>query len=162
MAAVTGTERDRPTASGATAGSGGEQAYRGERLGLPPAGPGSVAGFGRRIAALFIDWFASMLVAMLAFRLAWGSPDLSLATLGVFALEVAVLTWLTGSSFGQRIVGVRVVRLLPDRAGLGRLELIPVVARTILVCLVVPPVVYDRDGRGLHDRAAASVVVRSA
>src|SRR3712207_9567157 len=41
----------------------GEQLYAGQRLGLPEDGPGSVASWGRRIVALFIDWIASPLVA---------------------------------------------------------------------------------------------------
>ena len=32
--------------------------------------------------------------------------------------------------------------------------------RAVLICLVIPAVVYDRDRRGLHDRAANTVVVR--
>jgi hypothetical protein len=49
----------------------GEQEYAGQRLGLPQEGPGSVAGWGRRVAALFIDWFASLLVT----RLIGASPS---------------------------------------------------------------------------------------
>jgi hypothetical protein len=30
----------------------------------------------------------------------------------------------------------------------------------VLLCLVVPPLVFDRDQRGLHDKAAKSVAVR--
>ena len=37
--------------------------YRGERLGLPEEGPGSIARPGRRFAALFIDWALCMLIA---------------------------------------------------------------------------------------------------
>ena len=33
-------------------------------------------------------------------------------------------------------------------------------ARTILLCLVVPAVVWDSDGRGLHDRVAGTAIVR--
>lgn len=32
--------------------------------------------------------------------------------------------------------------------------------RTALVCLVIPAVVWDRDTRGLHDRAMSTVCVR--
>ena len=35
------------------------------------------------------------------------------------------------------------------------------VLRTALIALVLPPLVRDADGRGLHDRAAATVVVRT-
>jgi uncharacterized RDD family membrane protein YckC len=32
--------------------------------------------------------------------------------------------------------------------------------RTALLCLVIPAVVWDADGRGLHDKAAGTVIVR--
>jgi hypothetical protein len=37
-----------------------------------------------------------------------------------------------------------------------------VVLRTLLICLVIPALVLDSDGRGLHDRAVDSVVLRAA
>ena len=42
----------------------------------------------------------------------------------------------------------------------GPLSLLVAVLRTLLICLVVPPVIYNRDRRGLHDLAAGSVTVR--
>ena len=38
-------------------------AYRGERLGLPESGPGSLAGQGRRLGALVVDWVLALLIA---------------------------------------------------------------------------------------------------
>ncbi len=67
-----------------------------------------MATLGRRVVALFIDWVAAMIIS----RALVGTPETTLeqfATLGIFALEVTVLTWLWGSSFGQRLVGIRVV-----------------------------------------------------
>ena len=78
-----------------------------------------------------------------------------LLTVVVFAVEVIVLTWLTGASFGQRILGLRVVSIQG-----GRLPLWRVAVRTLLLLLVIPAVVYDDQGRGLHDRMAGSVVMR--
>jgi uncharacterized RDD family membrane protein YckC len=128
--------------------------YRGQRLGLPESGPGSMAGTGRRVVALFIDWFAALLVSQLLV----GTPQTSLesfATLGIFFVEVSLLTWLSGASFGQRIVGLRV-------GGLTRpLGFTGATIRTLLICLVIPPLIWDADGRGLHDRAMGSVVVRA-
>lgn len=114
------------------------------------------AWIGRRILALVIDWLASLAVARLAFpQFGYGSDEAGFATLAVFALEVIVLTWLTGASFGQRIVGLRVLSIDGGRLALWRVAL-----RTLLICLVIPAVVYDSDGRGLHDRAAGTIVVR--
>jgi hypothetical protein len=36
-----------------------------------------------------------------------------------------------------------------------------VLLRTALIAVVVPPLVRDIDGRGWHDRAARTVVVRT-
>jgi uncharacterized RDD family membrane protein YckC len=120
-----------------------------------PVIPGEVAGLGRRVAALGIDWLASIGISLLLFRdVAYGSLESSAAILLIFAAEVILLTWLTGSSFGQRIVGIQVIRMDGGRLGLGRVTL-----RTVLICLVVPAVVIDSYGRGLHDRAVGSVVV---
>lgn len=132
---------------------GYEFGYKGERLGLPEAGPGSVAPVGRRLVALILDWFASMLVARLVFGR--DGSDIALETLAVFALMTVVLIIFGGSTFGQRIMGVRVMSV--TGAPLGP---IPAAIRTALLCLVVPAVIWDRDQRGLHDKAARSVAVR--
>ena len=114
------------------------------------------AGFGRRGAALCLDWGGSIGISLLLFRqVAYGSPESSAAILLIFAAEVILLTWLSSASFGQRIVGLVVLR-----TDGGRLSLWRVALRTALICLVIPALVYDSDGRGLHDRAVDSVVLR--
>lgn len=134
---------------------GEPQDFRGQDLGLPEFGPGSVSPVWRRVSALFIDWLSSLLITgLVAPALSYGQADFGLVTLAVFALQVTALQWLTGSSFGQRILGICVVRV--DG---GRLGVLPLLARTGLICLVIPPVVWDRDTRGLHDRAARTVCV---
>ena len=65
------------------------QEWRGQRLGLPPTGPGSVAPVGRRILALVIDWVSAMLVA--SFLAPYGSNAYALMVLVVFAVQVTVL-----------------------------------------------------------------------
>lgn len=116
---------------------------------------GQVAGIGRRLLALIIDWLAATGVSLLVFRdVAYGSVESSFAVLALFALEVIVLTWLIGASFGQRLLGLGVVRTDGSRLSLGRAAL-----RTLLLCLVIPAVVMDSLGRGLHDRAVDSVVI---
>ena len=115
-----------------------------------------LAWFGRRVVAFLIDWFASVLVALLAFpQFPYGSNGSMLATLAVFVVEITVLTWLTGASFGQRLVRLRVVSIDGGRVPLWR-----VLVRTLLICLIIPAVVYDDDGRGVHDRLAHTRVVR--
>ena len=98
------------------------------------------AWFGRRVVAFLIDWFASVLVALLAFpQFPYGSNGSMLATLAVFVVEITVLTWLTGASFGQRLVRLRVVSIDSGQVPLWR-----VLVRTLSICLVI--------GRGLRRR----------
>lgn len=128
--------------------------YRGERLGLPEHGPGSVAPLGRRFGALFTDWALCMLIAY--GLLSGGNWQAS----GNWALGVLfVLSLLTvgtvGFTPGKRLFGLRVVAENGGRIGPGR-----VLVRTALLCLAVPALVWDRDGRGLHDRLARAVQVR--
>lgn len=114
-----------------------------------------MSGLGRRVVALLIDWFASMgVVLLLAGSGALGTSTGSLAVLGVFVAEVVIFTWLIGSSFGQRILRLRVVRVDGRPLGLWR-----IILRTLLICLVLPPLVMDSFGRGLHDRAVGSAVI---
>ena len=131
--------------------------YRGERLGLPPDGVGSVAGYGIGVGDLFIDWFASALVAHLMFpQFSYGTQQSGVATLIVFFIMKSALTMLGGASFGQRILGIRVIALGKPYVNPWR-----ALVRTLLICLVIPAVIWDRDGRGLHDRAAGTVVVKA-
>lgn len=138
-----------------------EQSYPGERLGLPENGPGSVAGWLRRGAALTVDWIACLLVASVAFGYQWigGTPGeqgwVNASPLLVFLLEATLLTPLAGGSFGQLALRVAVVRV--DGKPLTVLHAF---ARTLLICLVIPPVVFNRDQRGLHDLAVGTVAVR--
>jgi uncharacterized RDD family membrane protein YckC len=127
---------------------------------LPPdtlALPGEVAGLGRRVAAIAIDWLACILLSRVIFgQFAYGSPESSFSILFIFIAEVTLFTWLVSASFGQRLLGISVVRL--DG---GRLALWRVLVRTLLICIVIPAVVYDSVGRGLHDRAVGSVAIRA-
>ncbi|NCU82544.1 MAG: RDD family protein [Actinobacteria bacterium] len=114
------------------------------------------AGYGRRLLALSIDWAIASLSAGLVYPLQASALGPSLFRLGVFVLEVALLTSLGGASAGQRVMGIRVLSW-PDNLFLRPG---PILLRTILIALVIPAVVTDKDGRGLHDRAAKSVVMK--
>ena len=131
--------------------------YAGQRLGLPETGRGSVASWGRRILALCVDWFASILVsgAIVGPGVLTSHGWEAWMPLLVFLVEASVLTPLVGGSFGQLLLRVAVVRL--DRRPVS---LLVAALRTLLICLVVPPVIYNRDRRGLHDLVARTVTVR--
>ncbi|MBA2444971.1 MAG: RDD family protein, partial [Nocardioidaceae bacterium] len=40
------------------------------------------------------------------------------------------------------------------------LDIFRTLLRTALICLVIPPLVYNRDQQGLHDLAVDSIAVR--
>ena len=123
-----------------------------------PTPPVETASWGRRIIALLVDWFASTLVVVVVLGPAGWSENRgsSFYTLLVFAFESTVLTAVAGGSFGKLATRLRVVR----NDGSGRpVDLLRSLLRQVLVCLVIPPLVFRPDGRGLHDLAAGSVTV---
>jgi uncharacterized RDD family membrane protein YckC len=117
------------------------------------------ASWGQRIVALLVDWFASVLVVMLflGYR-GWAEdPSAGWYTLGVFVLESALLIAFAGGSFGQLVCRLRVVRV---EGGYQPLSLPRALYRQVLIALVIPPLVFRPDGRGLHDMAVGSAVFR--
>src|SRR4051812_5906610 len=116
------------------------------------------ASWPRRILALFVDWAASTLVVIAVMGLqGWSESRVSgWWTLLVFIAESTVFTALVGGSFGKLVTGLRVATL----DGSGRpLDLLRSLLRVVLVCLVVPPMIYKPDGRGLHDLAVGTATV---
>ncbi|OLT28263.1 transporter [Nocardiopsis sp. CNR-923] len=140
--------------------------YRGNRLGLPESGSGSVPGVGRRLAGLALDWALALLLAWAAYRAgligsglsgeAEVAPLISNTALVVYAATSIVSLTLFGTSVGRRMVGVAITAT-GERSWPW---FVSMTVRTLLLCLVVPAVVYDRDTRGLHDRAAGTVATR--
>ncbi|MBN9240789.1 MAG: RDD family protein [Micrococcales bacterium 70-64] len=123
--------------------------WPGRRLGLPETGARSVARPGRRFIALAIDWGTAVLVSVAFFDYAaW-------ATLAVFAVAQSVLLLTANGSVGHLLLGMRVVPLAGGYLGVWR-----PFARTVLLCLVIPAVIWDRDQRGMHDRLIGTVLVR--
>lgn len=119
----------------------------GDDEGLTPARAG------RRFAAITIDWLMSWAVGSIFFQQGQGRP-IWIAL--VFFLQVFILTATTGASAGQRILGMRVLRY-PELQPLG---IGATLLRTLLILLVIPAVVYDSEGRGLHDRIVGSAVIQ--
>ena len=110
------------------------------------------ASWARRIGALFVDWFASMAVVVSFGGLA-ALDHYPLAVHGVFWVESAFLTAVAGGSFGKLATRLRTVRL----EDAGPVSLLRALLRQALVLLVIPPLVFRPDGRGLHDLVAGSV-----
>jgi uncharacterized RDD family membrane protein YckC len=110
---------------------------------------------GKRILALIFDWVAAILVVqVIPNGPDYGTQSNSLLTLLVFAIEVTLFTWMMGSSFGQRIVGLRVRDLIKD----SNPTLVQSLIRTLLIVLLIPPLLADAAGRGLHDRIAKTKI----
>ena len=135
------------------------QEYRGQRLGLPASGTGSLAPTAPRLFAFLVDALASALVAAL-FVPHHGGFAASLPgswSLVPLALNYIVGTLVAGRTVGMYLFGLRLIRV-DRRAAIdpGR-----ILVRTLLLFLLVPAVVYDRDGRGMHDRLSDTAVVRA-
>jgi len=124
---------------------------------MPQRGPGSLARGSRRAIAIAVDWFLCVLIAsgLMGYRLGEGGlgPFKPLAVLVVMNL---LLVGTLGSTIGHRLLGIRVVRI--GGASTGPLRAL---TRTILLAVVIPAVIWDRDTRGFHDKIAGTVTVRT-
>ncbi|WP_026876913.1 RDD family protein [Jiangella gansuensis] len=127
---------------------------------LPSQGPGSPASWPRRIAALLLDWLAGNLLAFVV----TGGADVWDATSGLVWMPlicwyvlVVVSTAVAGGSLGQLMVKLRVAHL-----GGRRISVFVAAVRTLMIALVIPPLVFTHDGRGLHDLASNTAVVNAA
>jgi uncharacterized RDD family membrane protein YckC len=144
--------------SGSEPGSDlGPNDYPGQRLGLPEHGPGSIARFGRRIAALLIDWLIAYGLTGLALAAGLVSQAvLSTAVLAVWFVLGALSVRLFGFTPGQLALGLRVASIDNRRhVGLGRAAV-----RGLLIALVIPALFTDGDLRGYQDRFTNTAVVR--
>jgi uncharacterized RDD family membrane protein YckC len=133
-----------------------DEAYPGQRLGLPAKGHGSLASWGARILALIIDWAVctGVAVALFGTGVVTGGGWRAFMTLATFFVESTLLSWLAGGSFGQLICRIVVVRL--DRQPLGSAR---AVLRATLVSLALPALVIGPNRRTLADLAAGTVVI---
>ncbi|MDI3423266.1 RDD family protein [Streptomyces luteolus] len=133
---------------------GADFGYRGQQLGLPEEGPGAIAPLGRRFGAVVVDWAGCMLIAYGLF--AQGNQQvMGNWALGIFLVLSVLTVGTVGSTPGKRLFGLRVVGEDGGRLGIGR-----VLLRSLLLCLAIPALIWDRDGRGLHDRLAKAIQVR--
>lgn len=124
--------------------------YPGERLGLPQSGSGSLATLGRRVWAILIDWGCAVVISVAFF-----SYD-ALATSLIFVVVQCVFIPTIGGSPGHRLLGMRVQRVTGGWPGLW----LPIV-RSVLLALVIPAVIWDADNRGVHDKAAGTILLRA-
>jgi hypothetical protein len=84
-----------------------------------------------------------------------GSDPNEFAILGIFGVLQVVVLLISNGSIGHLAFGLRLVPVVPGYLGVWR-----PFARTILLMLFIPAVIFDRDQRGLHDRWCGTILVR--
>ena len=132
---------------------------------LPADGPGAVGRLMPRCIALFIDWVLCSLIAIafLDYRLTGGSGGEGFRPMAIFAVENILLVSTLGTTIGHRMMGLVVTR--SARVAAGDLTpgagLLGGVVRTVLLLLVVPALITDQYGRGLHDKIAGTIILRT-
>ena len=109
------------------------------------------ANFGRRFAALLIDWALCLTIAGF-----YADPRVvAWPPVVVLILFNALFIGLFGQTLGMSLARLRAVSVADGGAiGIPRGLL-----RGVLLALLVPAVIMDAERRGLHDRAAGSIVV---
>ena len=143
-------------------GAGESDGYPGRRLGLPETGPQSIAGTGRRLLALLIDWLIALGIALLAMSLGLVSFGMvSTANLVIWLLIGVIAVRIFGFTPGQLVCGLVVVRIELETGELGPVGIGRAALRGLLIALVIPPLVTDPDGRRLHDLVTSTAVLQS-
>ncbi|GAB33492.1 transporter [Gordonia otitidis] len=155
--------------SGPQAGQDVDVEYRGADLGLPEAGPGSLAGGWHRVAGLMVDWIIAGGLSLLFVRFC--SPDMGTVILAVWFVVGVLTVTLFGFTPGQFAAGTRVARVdlgpertaaeLEDTTGFAAVGPIRALARQLLIVFIVPALMNDYNGRALHDRATGTAMIRT-
>jgi uncharacterized RDD family membrane protein YckC len=114
---------------------------------------------GRRMLGITIDWLAAYAVT-LGFFAGSGtflerSRGIGGTVLLVLALEYLILVSLGGSSFGHRIVGLKVVRFSDGGVATPLQALI----RTVLMVIIITAITFDENGRGVNERLSNTVLI---
>jgi uncharacterized RDD family membrane protein YckC len=71
--------------------------------------------------------------------------------------EYSILVALGGSSFGHRLVGLKVVRYSDG----GAVTPLQALIRTALLLPIVTAITFDENGRGINERFSNTVLVKS-
>ncbi|WJY68462.1 RDD family protein [Corynebacterium auris] len=132
--------------------------YPGEKLGLPEEGPGAQASVARRIGAVAIDWVICWAAAGLITANTSALGDTATATLLLWVVLGILSGWLLARTPGMAVLGMGVARLDDPTKRVGFLR---AVLRTVFTMFVLPAALVDANGRGMHDRATGTTVIRA-
>lgn len=123
--------------------------------------PFPTASWGRRTLAFFVDSVIStgVVIAFIGIDAYVDDPASRWLVLVAYIVQTTLMTWLGGGSLGKLFTGLCVV---PASGPLRRLNPIKILGRQLLVALVIPPLVFKSDGRGLHDLFAGTATVTFA
>src|SRR5262249_46346153 len=108
----------------------------------------------RRFGALLVDWIGCVLIASTFSRpmvQGWSAPLVLIAEYGFFL-------GLFGAPRGMYVARLRCVRYADG----GPLGIPAALLRGFLLALLIPALIMDGERRGLHDRAAGSIVVAAS
>lgn len=132
--------------------------YPGENLGLPESGPGALASVTRRAGGVLIDWLLCLLIAATLTRFTNILGSTSTATFILWVLLGIIGGIIFARTPGMAILGMGVARLDVPGTTVGIWRGI---VRTLLTACLFPAAMVDADGRGIHDRATGTAVIRS-
>jgi uncharacterized RDD family membrane protein YckC len=111
--------------------------------------PGQIATLQRRFGALLVDWLLCLLVAGFLGRFPNNWAPL------VLVVEYAFFIGLFAQTPGMRLTRIACVSVVDGGpVGIPRAFL-----RGLLLALFVPALIMDGQRRGLHDRAAGTIMV---
>lgn len=146
-----------PQLPGENEATGEISSYPGESFGIPKEGPGSLASLFSRMGALLIDWIICMALAWLITLQTDVLGHYSTLTWLLFLVWRTISVWLFAQSPGHAVMGIGVGRIdKPDE----RVGFVRALVRTFFTLFLFPPIIQDTDGRGMHDRATGTAVVR--
>ncbi|MEY4291406.1 MAG: hypothetical protein RL130_1348 [Actinomycetota bacterium] len=116
---------------------------------------------GRRIVGITIDWLACYAIALGFFAgggsLAERVPEARLPVLILLFAEYSILVALGGSSFGHRLVGLKVVRFTDG----GQVTPVQALIRTALLLPIITAITFDENGRGINERFSNTVLIKT-
>ena len=113
----------------------------------------------RRLLGISLDWLACYAIA-LGFFAGGGSfpdrvPQARIPVLILLFAEYSIFVALGGSSFGHRLVGLKVVRFSDG----GAVTPIQSLIRTALLLPLITAITFDENGRGINERFSNTVLV---